>query len=650
MLQLRHTILGVRMAVIMGTAGHIDHGKTALVKALTGIDCDRLSEEKRRGITIELGFAYADLPGGERMGIVDMPGHERFVRTMVAGASGIDFVLLVIAADEGVMPQTREHLDICTLLGVRHGLVALTKIDLVDEEMLELAREDVTVFLRGSFLEDAPIFPVSAVTGEGLDALRGAIVEQCRRQPERRPDFFRLPVDRIFSLKGRGTIVTGTLVSGSAREGDEVELFPSGLRSRIRSIQSHNEGQEVAEAGHRISLNLQGLSVEDIRRGDVVSHIGSLKNATRWIVELACLKSSPRGLRHRGEIHFHHSARELAARLYFYDRDRLEPGERALAEVHFSEPVNGVFADRCIVRAFSPLRTVAGGFVLFPLDTAPRRSKLSHKMQARLLSLPQSGEEERISVQMALSGRFGVSLADLSLLTNFGLKRLEKLLQGLSNQGRVVCWDKEDRRWIRAEELEVLSLAALTAAENFHARNPLERGMAKAVIFGGMGQDVPPKLAHVTLERLLRSGRLTAEGELLRLPSHEISLAQDQEGLKQALLEAHLASPLMPPNHTGLFERLGIAPRQALPLFKLLVSEGRLVKITEDLYYLSETLDEIREKVRGWFAGHGEISPGDFRELTGISRKNGVALLEHFDKEQLTMRVGDKRVLRGRGA
>ena len=431
------------MSVIMGTAGHIDHGKTSLIRALTGIDCDRLGEEKRRGITIELGFAYVDLPGGERMGIVDMPGHERFVRTMVAGASGIDFVMLVISADEGVMPQTREHLEICTLLGVRHGIVALTKIDMVDADMLELATEDVREFLKGTFLEGAPIFPVSSVTGEGLDALRAAIAEQSRRQPRRRSDLFRLPVDRVFSLKGHGTVVTGTLVSGSAACGDEVELLPSGRRSHIRSIQSHGEGQEKAEAGHRISLNLHGLSVEDISRGDVVTHVGTMKNSRRWIVELTCLASSPRGLRHRGEIHFHHSARELAARLYFYDRDRLEPGDTALVEVHFSEPVAGVFADRCIVRAFSPLRTVAGGSILYPLDTAPRRSHIDEAMQKRLLSLPDADAETRIAVQLELAGRFGATLSDLSILTDLGGRQLEKQIQAMSGKGGAFCWDKD---------------------------------------------------------------------------------------------------------------------------------------------------------------------------------------------------------------
>lgn len=638
------------MSVIMGTAGHIDHGKTSLIRALTGIDCDRLGEEKRRGITIELGFAYVDLPGGERMGVVDMPGHERFVRTMVAGASGIDFVLLVISADEGVMPQTREHLEICTLLGVRHGIVALTKIDMVDADMLELATEDVRDFLKGTFLEGAPIFPVSSATGQGLDALRAAIAEQSRRQVRRRSDLFRLPVDRVFSLKGHGTVVTGTLVSGSAACGDEVELLPSGRRSHIRSIQSHGQGQETAEAGHRISLNLHGLAVEDISRGDVVTHVGTMKNSKRWIVELTCLKSSPRGLRHRGEVHFHHSARELAARLYFYDRDRLEPGETALAEAHFSEPVAGVFADRCIIRAFSPLRTVAGGSILYPLDTAPRRSHIDETMRGRLLALPEADAETRTAVQLELSGRFGATLSDLSILTDLSGKQLEKQLSAMSSKGGAFCWDKDAKCWISPVWLERLMARALAATEAFHKKNPLEHGMAKGVILSGMGAGVPPKLAHYVLERLLRSGRLMAEGELLRLPEHKVSLADDQQALKEALLKAHQASPLMPPNHTELFAELGISARQAQPIFKLLVGEGSLVKIKEDLYYLSSVMEELRQKVRDFLLAHAEITPGDFRDISGISRKNGIALLEHFDKEQLTMRVGDKRVLRGRSA
>jgi len=638
------------MSVIMGTAGHIDHGKTSLVRALTGIDCDRLEEEKRRGITIELGFAYADMPDGTRLGIVDMPGHERFVRTMVAGASGLDFVLLVIAADEGVMPQTREHLEICSLLGVKHGLVALTKTDMVDEEMLELAREDVADFLKGTFLEGSAIFPVSSATGEGMDALRAAIAEQCRRSPERRAALFRLPVDRVFSLKGHGTVVTGTLISGEARIGDEVELMPGGLKSHIRNMQNHGKSVEQASAGQRISLNLHGLSVEDISRGDIVSHVGTLRGSKRWIVELTCLASAPRGLRHRKEVHFHHCAREVAARLYFYDRDRLEPGQTALVEVHFSEPVSGVFADRCIVRSFSPLRTVAGGAVLYPLDSSPRRSRIGEDMRKRLLALPSADEVERIAVQLELSGRVGASLAELCLLTGMAPRPLEKQLQAMSGRGAVFCWDKDAKNWISAAHLEAFSLAALEAVAAFHKKNPLQPGMAKGVVLSGMGRDVPPKLAHHVLEKLIRGGKIVAEGDIVRLAGHKVSLAGDQQALRDALLAAHRATPLVPPNHTELFGKLGITAKQAQPIFKVLVAEGVLVKINEELYFPADVMEDLRGKVRAWFETHEEISPGDFRDITTISRKNGVALLEHFDKEQITMRVGDRRVLRGRRA
>ena len=521
---------------------------------------------------------------------------------------------------------------------------------MVDADMLELAKEDVADFLKGTFLENAPIFPVSSVTGEGIEELKAAIAAQCARPSSRRTDLFRLPVDRVFSLKGHGTVVTGTLVSGAAEVGDEVELLPSGKRSHIRNIQSHGEGQSLAEAGHRISLNLHGLSVEDISRGDVVTHVGTMKNSRRWIAELTCLKSSPRGLRHRGEIHFHHSARELAARLYFYDRDRLEPGDTALVEVHFTEPVAGVFADRCIVRAFSPLRTVAGGSILYPLDSAPRRSQVSAEMQARLLALPGADDATRIAVQLELAGRHGAAVSDLSLLTGMAGKALEKQLQNMAGKAQAFCWDKDARCWISPPGLEVLTEKALAAAEAFHKKNPLEPGMAKGVVLGGMGRAVPPKLARYVQDRLIRGGRLVAEGELLRLPSHKVSLADDQQALKAALLKAHLDSPLMPPNHTELFSALGITAKQAQPILKVLTGEGALVKVREDLYYPAAVMEDLRARVRDWFRSHSEISPGDFRDITGISRKNGVSLLEHFDKEQITMRVGDKRVLRGRSS
>lgn len=434
------------MAIVMGTAGHIDHGKTSLVRKLTGIDCDRLEEEKRRGITIELGFAFCDLPGGGRLGIVDVPGHEKFVKNMVAGASGIDFVMLVVAADEGVMPQTREHLEICSLLGIKHGLVAVTKIDMVDPELLELAVEDISEFLKGTFLEGAPLFPVSSQTGEGVDKLRDYIVKQEKElAPRRRTDLFRLPVDRVFTLKGHGTIVTGTMISGSVKVGDALELLPKKLATRARSLQSHGESVEVAESGHRTAVNLQGLDVADVERGDVLALPGTLFPSDRWLVRLTCLGSSPRALRHRAEIHFHHEAREIAARLYFLDRDKLGPGETALCEVRLDEPLVGVFGDHCVVRAFSPLRTVAGGVVLDPISAGLRRRDATPDRVASLLGLEDASDEDRVRMQIELAGNRGANLAQLSVLTNLDSKRLDKVLQALSGKGKIFCFDREEK-------------------------------------------------------------------------------------------------------------------------------------------------------------------------------------------------------------
>ena len=456
--------------IIIGTAGHVDHGKTLLIKALSGIDTDRLSEEKKRGITIELGFAHIPNDDGYNIGVIDVPGHEKFIKNMLAGIGGIDFVVFVVAADEGIMPQTREHLEICTLLGIRRGIVALTKADLADPDMLALAREEAQDFLKGTFLEGAPVHAVSAATGQGIGELRQALIDQCRAAPRKRSDIFRLPVDRVFTMKGHGTVVTGSLISGSASIGDEVEILPSGRRTHIRAMQSHGEALPSADGGRRLSLNLGGLSVDDISRGDVVTHPGTMAGARRWLVRLTCLPSSPRALRHRAEVHFHHSARETAARIYFCDRERLAPGDTALAEIHFPEAMAGMFGDRCIIRAFSPLHTVAGGSVVCCLDSIPRRTRLAEDDRKALASLTEDGDEEaRILLQLRLCGARGIGLRDLSLLTGLGSRSLEKRLAALSGRGAAFCWDRDSRLWISAERLEELFDGALSAAAAFHA-------------------------------------------------------------------------------------------------------------------------------------------------------------------------------------
>jgi selenocysteine-specific elongation factor len=632
------------MPVIMGTAGHIDHGKTTLIKALTGIDCDRLAEEKKRGITIELGFAFMDLAPGQTLGVVDVPGHERFVKNMVAGAAGIDFVLLVIAADEGVMPQTREHLEICSLLGIDCGVVALTKADMVDEAWLELVREDVTAFLAPTFLAQAKVIPVSAHTGQGLGELKAELARLAGElKPKRGSDLARLPVDRVFTMKGHGTVVTGTLISGSLGLGDEVRLYPSGQNAKARDLQVHGRSAQTAQAGQRTAVNLPGLEVADIERGEVLSHPGSLWPSNVWHLEVTCLASSPRGLRHRGQVHFHHGAREVMARLYFWDRDRLEPGQTALGQARFESPMAAVYGDRCVIRAFSPLRTVAGGMVLSPL---PAKVKRNSPELALLADLPESQPAERVGVQLALAGTEGAGFAKLMVLTGLAKAELEKILQGFSSTGQASCYDKESRVWAAGSVLTGLTKDLTTHLARFHEQNPLKLGVSRAELASTWGRKLPVKLAHFILERLIKAGAVVQDQELLRQSAHAISISSDQAGLRDMILAVYEEGGLTPPNYKDVLEKFGLTPKAATPVYKLLGDQGLLSRVKEDMYFSAKSLEGLKAKVRGYFAASPELGPTEFRELTGLSRKFLIPLLEYLDKEKLTVRVGDKRKLR----
>ena len=633
------------MPVIMGTAGHIDHGKTTLVKALTGIDCDRLAEEKKRGITIELGFAFLDLPGGARLGVVDVPGHERFVKNMVAGAAGIDFVVLVIAADEGIMPQTREHLEICTLLGVTSGVVALTKADMVDKDWLGLVTEDVRASLSGTFLDGAPLLPVSAHTGQGLEALKAELARLAAEfSPRRRSDLARLPIDRVFTMKGHGTVVTGTLAGGLIVVGDEAMLYPSGALTKVRGLQVHGAAAQKALAGQRTAVNVMGLEVEDIERGEVLARPGELFNSQTWILEATCLASAPRALRHRGEVHLHHGTREVAARLSFFDRDRLEPGQTALCQARFQAPMAGVAGDRCVMRASSPLRTVAGAAVLSPLPGRVRRSSPEAALLARLAG---AQPEERVELHLRLRGASGAGFAELMVLTGLESRELEKILHAFSGKGQASLYDKDARRWISGEILETLGAGALAHMAAFHRREPLKPGAARGELASAWGRGVAPKLMHFLTERLVKTGKLVQEQEFLRLPGHAVSLGADQADLRGRIAAAYESGGLTPPNFKDVLETLDVDAKTALPVYKVLVGEGVLARIKEDMYFAHSALEGLKASVAAYFASHRELGPQEFRELTGLSRKFAIPLLEYLDKEKITMRVGDKRLARG---
>ena len=658
------------MPIVMGTAGHIDHGKTTLIKALTGVDCDRLEEEKRRGITIELGFAELRLPKAEgeadsrerTISVIDVPGHERFVHTMVAGASGIDFVLMVIAADEGVMPQTREHLEICSLLGIRRGVVALTKIDAVDQELLALALEDVAAFLKGSFLENAPVIPVSAQSGRGLTELSAALAElEAAFAPSRSQDLLRIPVDRIFTLRGHGTVITGTMIAGTLKLGDTVQIYPGTRQSKVRGLQNHWGKVEEAQAGRRTAVNLPDLAVEDIRKGDVLSRPGDLFVSDRWTAWVSCLPSSPKAIRSRAEIHLHHGSREMQAKLCFLDRDRLQPGEACLAEIRLPEGAVSVFGDRLVFRSFSPLQTVGGGVVLSPLGIPTRKREAGFAERcAKMRELaPQaysgggqsSGSLENLVLTQLICTRdalAGISFDCLRVLVNLDSRILEKVLSGLLADRRALCFDKAQKIYVAGAFADPLLQACREAVAAHHKKFPEKQGINRNELLSGWGKNLPPKLAHYLIEQLLKKGELEALDEHLRLPSHEAAFSQSQAPLGESLLRAYQEAGWAPPATAALFETLRVTAKQGMPLLASLRADGRLVRVSEDIWYAAEHLAAIEKAVREWFDKNESLDIAGMKSITGLSRKHMIPLLEYFDAQKITLRTGDIRVLRNK--
>ena len=634
------------MPVIMGTAGHIDHGKTTLVKALTGINCDRLVEEKKRGITIELGFAFLDLERDLRLGIIDVPGHEKFVKNMVAGAAGIDFVVLVIAADEGVMPQTREHLEICTLLGIKAGMVALTKTDMVDEEWLDLVTEDVGEYLQTTFLKDAPIIPVSAHTGKGIEDLKQEITRLTRAfKPKRRSDLFRLPIDRVFVMKGYGTVITGTSFSGTLQVGQELIVYPSGLSTKVRGLQVHGEAQEEAGAGLRTAINLYGLEKADIQRGEFLAQPDSLFPSQVWDLEITCLASIKKGIKHRTQVHFHHGTKEVLARLYFLDRDVLEAGETAVCQVRFDTPMVGVYGDRCIIRSFSPLQTIAGASIINPLGRKVKRFSPDLKI---LEALTSAEESDLVLDQLALAGKEGLRFAMLRIMTDLESKGLLKVLQTLGGKQLAFLVDKEQRLYVSGALVLGLCDQAVAFLENFHAQNPMRPGISRGELASAWGKELSPKLFHVILERLNKQERIVSEQELLHLPGHKVSLASDQDTLRKKLIGLYEKGGLTPPTLKVVLDTLDVTSKDIQPMMRHMVDEKRLIKINEDLYFDSLAIEGLKNTLTDFFATKDELAPADFKDLTGLSRKFAIPLLEFMDKEKFTVRVGNARKMRGR--
>ncbi len=655
------------MAIVIGTAGHIDHGKTSLVKALTGVDCDRLEEEKKRGITIELGFAALHIDKETIIGLVDVPGHEKFVKNMVAGASGLDAVMLVIAADESIMPQTREHLEICQLLGIRNGLIALTKIDMVDEEMLELAKEEIEEFLLGTLLENAPIFPVSATKNIGIEALKEHLIYlNMELSKENKSDLFRLSVDRAFTMKGHGTVITGTSIAGKALLNDELAIYPKNeILTRIRNIQSHGESKEEITSGKRISINLANCSLEDIERGDVLAKPNSLFPTDRWLVKLHCLKSSPQGIAHRKEVHFHHMAKEMPARVYLFDRNILEQGETCLAEIRYTAlknkdtltktPLVGVYNDKCVLRSSSPLRTIAGASLLIPLEYSWSHKEIKENYLDKLLSLEEyyaNDMQKFIFSHIELAGKKGRNLNELRVLCATTIKTIEKHLSTLSNKGDILCYNKETKAYIAKDIYTILENTFINLLEDYHKKEPLKQGMLKNMLISAKEISLDntqdeQKLAFFTLDKLLKSNKIAFTSDMYHLPTFKVSLAKDEEKIQSQILKALQKDLLSPPNIKEILEEIGISLKEAQPLLKLLIDKKLITKLNENVYYDTATLEEYEEKTREYFKINEELTPAAFKEITnGLSRKYIIAILEFFDMKKFTLRVNDSRKLR----
>jgi selenocysteine-specific elongation factor len=631
--------------LILGTAGHVDHGKTSLVKALTGIDTDRLKEEKERGITIELGFAHLELPGNVVLGIVDVPGHERFVRTMVAGVGGMDLVMLVIAADEGIMPQTREHLEICQLLGVKKGLVALTKCDLVDTEWLELVTEEIREYLTGSFLEGAPIVPVSARTAAGLEELKTGLAALAAEADEKSTEGpFRLPVDRVFTVAGFGTVVTGTLLSGNIKTGDEVEILPSAFTSRVRSVQTHGRKVDRGTAGQRVAVNLQGVEHTEIMRGNVVTPRGIFHPTRAVDARFNYLPSAPRELKHRAVVRLHSATYEVPAQVILLDRDSLRPGDTEFVQLRLKNPVLLLPGDLFIVRSHSPQTTVGGGTVLDPAP--PRRRRRSTEALELLRTLQDGEDAEKIRLLARESLFTGITLDEIGTRSGLPMKRIETALTGLLSQGLLVQMVREPRIFLEKKACDGLKAGLLSELERYLRENPLKEGIGKEELKSRVPKRSDVRFFGPLLSALEKDGKAFIDRDLVRQPGRTVTATGDQAGLRTKVETLLNKGGFEPPTAKELSDSLRCPEKEVLEHLSLLVREGRAVKVKMDIFYAPQPLSLIREKLVGRLREKGEITPPEFRELTGLSRKFMIPLLEYFDQEKVTIRVGDKRVLR----
>ena len=617
---------------VIGTAGHVDHGKSTLVEALTGIDPDRLREEKERGMTIDLGFAWLRLPSGNEVSIVDVPGHERFVNNMLAGVGGIDLGLLVVAADESVMPQTREHLAILDLLQIRHGLVAIAKRDLVDDDWLELVIADVEDALEGTALEGAQIYPVSALSGEGLPQLIAAIDAMLNDTPPKRDvGRPRLPIDRAFTISGFGTVVTGTLIDGSMRVGEEMTLAVSGKSTRIRGIQTHKKGQNEAQPGTRVAANLIGVSQDDVARGEVLTTDGWLKPTDAVDVRLRVIPDAPHPLRHNMYITAHTGSSEVIGRLRLLEKDVAEPGETTWAQIKTDAPLAAVKGDYYVIR--SNRTTLGGGNIV---ETHAKRHRRMHAPTIERLAVMELGSAQDILLK-TIEGDEPSRFEDLVNRANMSAAAVKSELEPMAADGRIAPLGDgigPGSYTFSAGGWNALSQKARQSLEAFYRQFPLRRGAPKEELRSRLG--LTPQVFNLAFPRLQQDGVVVEDGALARLPGYEPTLNAAQRAQADAYLALLEANPFAPPTD---------APPDA-EVLNLLDEQGKVVKVSESVVFSVSAYERMVELISAHITRHGEISVANVRDILGTSRKYALALMDYLDHKRITRRVGDARVLR----
>jgi selenocysteine-specific elongation factor len=631
--------------LILGTAGHIDHGKTSLVKALTGIDCDRLPEEKARGITIDIGFAILDLPPF-RLGIVDVPGHERFVKNMLAGATGIDLAVLVVAADDSIMPQTREHLEILRLLGLRHGLIAVTKCDLVDETTREVVELEVRELVQGTFLENAPLIATSAHTGQGVGELKAAIAEACRQVEESSGKrWFRLAIDRSFIVQGHGTVITGSVTSGSVRVGDEVEWQPRGDRVRVRSLQNHDESVEEVHRGQRAAINLAGVHHEDVIRGQELATPGYLAPSRVLTVRLQCLADMKRPIKHRMPVRFHIGTSEIMCTVALLDADALEPGQWGLAQVFLDEPAMGVWGQPFVLRESSAAQTLGGGQVLQP---AARKIRRRHTEMLERIERLWSGDARQRVLTVAWFGAFaGFTVPELVRGAGVGPDEATAMVAVLKEQGELVevALGGARRVLLHKDMITELEDRLLAVLDRLHEQFPLMSTHDRQKVQSQLDYVGDDPLVHAVVERLIAGKKLVGDLRRIGRADFKPKLSANLRKLKDKLVAAFLAARFQPPEPSSFANQAGGNAANLKDLFDVCVAEGYLAYIAEDIYLHSEVDAEMRRLVRQRLAEGKGLTVAEIRDMLGTTRKYAVPLCEYLDRVGVTRRDGDLRVL-----